>query len=285
MLCFPLTGIAQQVLYPGKVRTIRSNLDLSIVIQANSPDMRTLLLDRQVDRVVHSGFATQSRNSPNYLRAYWIFAIAMCICLNPAASAADFNDAPLNCGTTLNDRSNLKDYRLRGTEALQWHYQDNKRNHVDPALLRMEEGVYSRSVIDDLHFTLARWPNHYVALQSVIKFQLGGGQADKYLPAPCYFELARQFAPDDVNVVVLYGLYWYRVGNIDDAEALWKRALQIEPDCIEAHYNLGLLYVKRFEYERALEHALHAYRAGYPLPGLREQLKKAGHWYEGADPE
>jgi tetratricopeptide (TPR) repeat protein len=45
----------------------------------------------------------------------------------------------------------------------------------------------------------------------------------------------------------------------------------------EIHYFLGLVLVDLKDYERAREHAARAYELGYPLPGLRDKLARAGH--------
>lgn len=46
----------------------------------------------------------------------------------------------------------------------------------------------------------------------------------------------------------------------------------------DVHYNLGLVLIKLGDYEEAAKHAHLAYQAGYPLPGLRRQLERVGHW-------
>ena len=44
------------------------------------------------------------------------------------------------------------------------------------------------------------------------------------------------------------------------------------------HYNLGLAYVKLKRYDEAMTEARKAYAMGFPLPGLRNQLQRAGKW-------
>lgn len=46
----------------------------------------------------------------------------------------------------------------------------------------------------------------------------------------------------------------------------------------EIHYNLGLLYFELKEMDNAVAYAKKAYEEQYPLPGLQEKLKRAGHW-------
>ena len=47
-------------------------------------------------------------------------------------------------------------------------------------------------------------------------------------------------------------------------------------------YNIGLLQVDLKRYDAALEHAHSAYLGGFPLPGLRDKLKRAGAWRDPA---
>jgi hypothetical protein len=60
--------------------------------------------------------------------------------------------------------------------------------------------------------------------------------------------------------------------------------VELMPDSAEAHYNLGLLYVRSGEYAEARTHAGRAYALGYPLPGLRDQLDRAGQWRSDEGP-
>lgn len=186
----------------------------------------------------------------------------------------------LNCGG-LDVLSSPVDYRLKdSTDALRWGIADVNRNHYDPAVNRIRHGEISTRVLDDLNFLLVHWPNHYPGLQALIEFHSRGGSTEKYRPIECYFELARRFVTNDTDVLILYGIYRYRSNDADHAESLWRQALQIAPDAADAHYNLGLLYFDRRNYAESLKHALHAYGAGYPLPGLKEKLQRVGSWKE-----
>ena len=51
-----------------------------------------------------------------------------------------------------------------------------------------------------------------------------------------------------------------------------KTAIELEPDNATINYNLGLLYLKAKDYDKAAEYADKAYALGFPLPGLRNQL-------------
>ena len=57
-------------------------------------------------------------------------------------------------------------------------------------------------------------------------------------------------------------------------------ASRLAPEQATIQYNLGLMYVKKKEYEKASAHAQKAYALGFPLPGLKNKLKAAGKWKE-----
>ena len=171
------------------------------------------------------------------------------------------------------------DFRLRNsTRKLKFKFEDGKRNHLDPAISRMDNGQYNLYVLSDLEFLLRRWPNHHLALQALVRFEAGGGRPSPQRPTTCYFELAQRFAPDDVNILILRGIYFHGKGEYGMAEAAWLGALQINAGSPDAHYSLGLLYFNTGRTDDALEHAIAAYDAGYPLPGLKNKLVKAGKW-------
>lgn len=182
-----------------------------------------------------------------------------------------------DCPPTNSDER--KDYRLRDTtRVLRFKAKDTYENHLEPAMQLMQEGIYSEAVIADLNFLLVRWPNHYPALQTLIKYEAGGGRTTKYLSVSCYFQRATWFVPDDANIFVLNGVYRHRKGDYEGAERSWKVAVSIDGESAEAHYNLGLLYVRLEDYSSAVEHAQLAYELGYPLPGLKAKLVRNGHW-------
>lgn len=190
------------------------------------------------------------------------------------------------CGVPANDPDNVHDYRMRySTPTLKFKIEDNMLGHTDPAIKRMRAGEYSRNVMADLDYTLMRWPNHLQALRALIDYDLAGGKPYEFMPAHCYIERARKFAPDDVNVALAQAYYEWKKGDTIGAVASYETALDIDPDSAVAHYNLGLLYFELGQYEKARDQAQAAYSAGYPLSGLRKKLAAAGYWKESADVE
>ncbi len=141
-------------------------------------------------------------------------------------------------------------------------------------------------VASNLDYTLRAIPNHARALYAMGMLQLrmreqatdeGGWE---YKTAECYFERAIMFTPDDGQVRLAYAIFRHKQGNRERALDNYKEAIRLMPNAIEAHYSLGLLYVEMEDFEPARQHAWKAYSLGYPLPGLRNALKRRGEWHE-----
>lgn len=190
------------------------------------------------------------------------------------------------------DRNSVFDYRQQQSTiknaagvSPQYEIQNNWRFHTGPAINRLNAGEFSRAVIDDLNFTFSHWPNHIVALQALIRYELGGGKQYEFPPTECYFQRAREFAPDDAAVYAVEGTYYFRKKKFDQARIALEQAIQLNPDSADVQYNLGLIYLELGMSEAALKQAHRAYALGYPLPGLKNRLKSARIWRDPpADP-
>lgn len=75
---------------------------------------------------------------------------------------------------------------------------------------------------------------------------------------------------------MVWGIHEYRNERFDNARSLLEKTVELKPDNIEAHYNLGLVLVALKQYNLAAKHADIAYGAGYPLPGLKNKLDELG---------
>lgn len=123
---------------------------------------------------------------------------------------------------------------------------------------------------------ILRWvPNHIPALRKMIDLVILYKRPDLVIP---YLDEAVAFCPSCTDAVILYGIYYQRVGQPDKAIEKYKKALEINAYSIDAHYNLGLALVAQGKLTEANEHAQLAYEYGHRLPGLRIKLQKAGAW-------
>ncbi|SFB74598.1 tetratricopeptide repeat protein [Massilia yuzhufengensis] len=197
-----------------------------------------------------------------------VLAIAAALALPSTASAREF------CGK-LENHYGPYDYRT----------EKGKLPIVDGAHFTEEVEAGIRGATDelggDLDYTLRAFPNHHRALATLSRVAL----RDKVVmipktkwPVECYFLRAQRLAPNDAVVYNLYGAYLSSKGQRDEALAQYKEAIRFDPDNAMFNYNIGLAYLKKNDYEKALYHAHKAYDQRYPLPGLKNQLIKAGKW-------
>lgn len=136
-----------------------------------------------------------------------------------------------------------------------------------------------RWALADLDFVLKRFPNHPVALMKVSDLAMKMQDASIAMK---YFERALSLYPQYPDTHIIYGVFLQKMGKTDEAIEKYKKALQINPNMSEAHYNLGLAYFEKKKYALARKHAIQAYQLGYPLPGLRNKLKRVKAWREDA---
>ena len=135
----------------------------------------------------------------------------------------------------------------------------------------------------DIGYTLRAFPNHHRALYTMMRYYAElvpiGAARMRYDPL-CWFDRAKRFAPHDATVVMLEGIYYRKINKLEEAKKAYESALAMAPESAEINYNAGLLYVDLKQYDRAVEVAEKAYELGHPLPGLRNRLKRLGHWPE-----
>ncbi|MEC5397272.1 tetratricopeptide repeat protein [Uliginosibacterium sp. H1] len=133
----------------------------------------------------------------------------------------------------------------------------------------------------DIEYTLKAFPNSPRALMSMMKlFERNKMQIPQGASAPlrCYFEHAIQFRADDPMPRMLYGIHLLKIGSTDKAIAYLESAGELDDSNPNVSYNLGLAYVQLKRYDLALDYAHKAYGGGFPLPGLRNALTRAGKW-------
>lgn len=154
--------------------------------------------------------------------------------------------------------------------------------HFTPNVERLVRGA-SGALGADISYTLEHFPNHHRALSAISRLALRDKNRKPHgarYTAECFFDRALRYRPDDARVRSLYGSYLLALGQADAALEQLEQAARLEPDNPAAHYNLGLLYVRKKNYEQARASARKAYAMGFPLPGLKNKLSAAGEWRE-----
>jgi predicted Zn-dependent protease len=155
-------------------------------------------------------------------------------------------------------------------------------HHFTPEVEKLVRGS-TGTLGADLSYTLMAFPNHHRALAAMGKLALRDKRPKppgaRY-SAECFFDRALRFRPSDAGVHFVYSNYLLKAGKVDKALEQLQQAVELQPENPSANYNLGLLYVQKKDYEQARTYAKKAYELGFPLPGLKNQLKQAGKWDE-----
>lgn len=152
--------------------------------------------------------------------------------------------------------------------------------HFTPNVEKLIKGQ-SSYLGGDIDYTLMHFPNHHRALAAMAKLsvrektQRPKGAA---YSVECYFDRAIRFKPEDGVVRMLYGIYLTKLGESEKAIEQLNEAVKLQPENANINYNLGLLYLKKKDYEQAKTYAKKAYELGFPLPGLKNKLMEAGKW-------
>ncbi len=159
-------------------------------------------------------------------------------------------------------------------------------NHLVPAQNQVTNGYTGGkhyNIWGEIDFILRWFPNHPQGLQFMARW------LPEYPHPPdknveYYFRKAIEYKPSpkprpvDATAPMLYAIYLHKKKNYAKAQEQYESALSITPNNSEIHYNLGLLLIERNDYPAALKHAHIAYSMGFPLPGLKNKLKKLGAW-------
>ena len=207
-----------------------------------------------------------------------LVGFALCGVVSVDASRAAVSNCP-EVPVAFSDGAGPYDYRNPKTRTEVRHVEGNHFNK-DVEMLR---GGMSNAFgpAADITFMLNKIPNHprgllaYMNLAERTRMELPPGGL---FTIGCAFGRAKVYVPDDPAVWALSGLYLSRTGHIDEAIVELNEATRLAPENANIHYNLGLLYFQKKDYERARTHAKRAYDLGFPLPGLRDKLVKAGEW-------
>lgn len=193
-----------------------------------------------------------------------------------SVSPAEAQQAPIN-----NDY-----YQFRNDDS----YRDTQRhnllrtveiNHLGLGREKLRTRYYE-SAFGEFAFILLHFPNHPQGLMGMV--EVCRNWKTPKCSMDVFFERAVAVNPNAGGTYVTQGIYLARQGRYPAAIDSYRRSLELEADSPNAHYNLGLAYFETKQFERANEHAQKAYELGFPLPGLREKLKRSGHWKPIASP-
>lgn len=169
------------------------------------------------------------------------------------------------------------DYFAPRTAEAQQRLSSNEAHHLYKGINHLRSGdpnslFYAKGEFD---FILGYWPNHPRVLTLQAETLIRQGRPDLIDP---YFDRAFEMSPNEAMLYVAYGVVLLKQNRVDDAIKNLRRGVELNENSVNGQYNLGLALVKAKRYEEANRHAQLAYALGHPLPGLREQLRRAGAW-------
>lgn len=151
------------------------------------------------------------------------------------------------------------------------------QHHFGPGRDRAAAGNFG-AALSDFEFILNYFPNHPQVLVALSEL------CEKWKTAACdtkaeqWFRRAIERNPSAGQSHVVQAIYYHRRSKLDEAVKSYKRAVEVAPESINAHYNLGLAYTDLKQYELANLHAQKSYALGAQYPGLRNRLQKVGKW-------
>jgi len=159
-------------------------------------------------------------------------------------------------------------------------------NHLVPARKQVTNGYTGGkhyNIWAEIDFILRWFPNHPQGLQFMARWlpehsHPPDKDVEYYFKKAIEYRPSQKLRPADATAPMLYAIYLHKKKDYLKAQEQYESALSITPDNSEIHYNLGLLLVAKKDYAAALKHAHTAYSMGFPLPGLKNKLKKAGVW-------
>ena len=152
--------------------------------------------------------------------------------------------------------------------------------HLQPAYDALKRGNW-KSAHDNFEFILNGFPNSPQALNGMSELCVNKWKSPQ-CDADSWFDKAIARNPTIATTWVIYGIHLERKKLPREAVEKFEHALELNPDDINAHYNLGLAYFDLKEYDKANQQAQRSYALGAPLPGLRDKLMRAGAWKPAA---
>lgn len=141
-------------------------------------------------------------------------------------------------------------------------------------------GYVLKDTMGELEYALPRIPPsvfvHWKLLTIQARVLYMSGKKQKALDS--LQQIIRR-KPDLIDGYVVLGNFLYKEGKYPEARTVLQTGLEkTSTPTAEIYYFLGLILFKQGNFDGAREQAQKAYKLGYPLPGLRNKLKAAGHW-------
>lgn len=156
-------------------------------------------------------------------------------------------------------------------------YDNVMSHHLAPGIEQTRLGQYT-GALAHFEFILRYYSNQPQTLIALSEL------CDKWKSPVCdqaadrWFRKAIDRNPGASQSYVVMAMHLHRKNKLDEAVKYYKQAIDLAPNSINAHYNLGLAYTDLKQFELANQHAQVAYSRGVTLPALRTRLQKVGKW-------
>lgn len=129
-------------------------------------------------------------------------------------------------------------------------FPNNSALLYEELLTLYETGNYAVALVKADEFS-TRFPKHLDAaklLLSIITIKIPNNEK-----APYYFTRIRKNFPSDIDLLRQEVDFYLRTGNLDMAQNQLEQMITISPNDAKLHYNLGLVYYYRNDYEKSIE--------------------------------
>jgi tetratricopeptide (TPR) repeat protein len=193
----------------------------------------------------------------------------------PAARAQNGAPAPEGCGQPYNLYGPF-DYRLASSQQKHMVEHAHFTRGVE-TLTKGATGPFGK----DIAYTLAVFPNHPRAIQTVEKLAEREKKDPPYgtdMTVECYYARGMNYAPNDLVFRMFYVSYLTRRNRLDEARRFLDYVVEKAGDNPLSHFNAGLLYFDMKDYDKALVQAHRAMALGWQHPDLRNRLNSVGRW-------
>jgi hypothetical protein len=156
------------------------------------------------------------------------------------------------------------------------HFRNRARVERDPA---MRDFVLRRALADAIYsFVRAEQQSPVYPDMAITLAQI---HQDMGKPQDAYAALQKSIEaqPTRSEPYVLLAIMHRKAHHLERAWDVLRQADQVTGGMsAEIQYNLGLINLERGDVTAAVGNAHQAYRLGYPLPGLKNNLRKLGKW-------
>lgn len=136
-----------------------------------------------------------------------------------------------------------------------------------------------RFALGEFGYTFQRVPSSsYLFAEVAINYGLALQKDGQLTRAIEMLTSAIESNPKQGSAYAAMSIMYGKMGNsVEQMAILEKGIAATEGQSAELHYFIGLQLAKQERFEKAREHAIQAYTLGYPLPGLKRRLERAGY--------